>query len=204
MSAPTSVRRAPTQERSRRTVRQILDATEQLVAEGGIDAATTRAIAERAGVAVPSLYRFFADRDDILDALLAQLVADLDEHARRAEAEWRPGDIEGLIRLELDLHAAYFESHPSLSALWFGGRASAAVVDAVRRRNHALALRVRDLLASHDLIDQDSPVQRFDLLTELGDRILEVACRNPEKLDRDVLALGLVALTAFVEHGVSH
>lgn len=203
MTAPISVRRAPTQERSRRTVRQILDAAEHLVAEAGVEATTTRAIAERAGVAVPSLYRFFSDRDEILDALLAQLIADLDEHARRAEAEWRPGDVEGLLRLELDLHATYFETHPSLSALWFGARASAAVVDAVRRRNHALALRVRDLLASHGLIDPDASVRQFDLLTELGDRILEVAFRDPGKPDREALALGLVALTAFIEHGAA-
>jgi AcrR family transcriptional regulator len=51
-----------------------------------VDAAATRAIAERAGVAIPSLYRFFADRDEILDALAEHMTADLDQHARAAEA----------------------------------------------------------------------------------------------------------------------
>ncbi|MGB6578867.1 MAG: helix-turn-helix domain-containing protein, partial [Streptosporangiaceae bacterium] len=62
MTTTARVRREPTQQRSRRTVRQILAAAEQIVGTQGVDAATTRAIAERAGVAIPSLYRFFADR----------------------------------------------------------------------------------------------------------------------------------------------
>jgi AcrR family transcriptional regulator len=37
-------------------------------------------------VAIPSLYRFFADRDEILDALAEHMTADLDQHARAAEA----------------------------------------------------------------------------------------------------------------------
>ena len=32
-------------------------------------------------MAIPSLYRFFADRDEILDALLEHMTADLDQHA---------------------------------------------------------------------------------------------------------------------------
>ena len=93
MTPPTTrTRRAPTQERGRRTVQKILDATERIIAEHGIDAANTRAIAERAGVVVPSLYHFFADRDEILDALVQHMVTDLDQQAEAAEAAWKPGE----------------------------------------------------------------------------------------------------------------
>jgi AcrR family transcriptional regulator len=192
-------RREPTQQRSRRTVRQILDAAEQIVGTQGVDAATTRAIAERAGVAIPSLYRFFADRDEILDALLEHMIADLDQHARAAEAAWQPGDPAGLIRLELDTHVAYFEAHPSVVALWFGGQVSPPVVQAIRVRNHALAVRVRALLISHHLVPDQTPLAVFDLLVELGDRILEVAFRSPGPPDRQSIELGAIALTAFAE-----
>ena len=53
--------------RSRGTVNRILDAAEAIAAEDGPEAVTTRAIAEHAGVAAPSIYRFFADRDEIFD-----------------------------------------------------------------------------------------------------------------------------------------
>jgi AcrR family transcriptional regulator len=192
-------RREPTQQRSRRTVRQILDAAEQIVGTQGVDAATTRAIAERAGVAIPSLYRFFADRDEILDALLEHMTADLDQHARAAEAAWQPGDPASLIRLELDTAAAYFEAHPSAVALWFGGRASPPVIQTIRARNHALATRIRTLLISHHLVPEQTPLAAVDLLVELGDRILEVAFRSPGPPDRQTIELGGIALTAFAE-----
>lgn len=192
-------RRVPTQERSRRSVRRILEAAEELVAEAGVDAATTRAIAERAGVAVPSLYRFFADRDEILDALLEQMLEELDAHCLAGEAAWEPGDVDDLLRLEFDLHVGFYGSHPSLAMLWFEGRASVAVVESVRRRNHALAMRVRELLIGHGLVAEDAPAEAFDLLIELGDRVLEVAFRDPRRVDRRAVELGTVALGAFAE-----
>ena len=192
-------RREPTQERSRLTVRQILEAAEQIVGSQGVDAATTRAIAERAGVAIPSLYRFFADRDEILDALTEHLVAALDQDVKAAEAAWQPGDLPGLIRLELDAHAAYLEAHPSAVALWFGGRISPPVVQTIRARNDALAVRFRTLMVSHHLVPEHSPPMFFDLLVELGDRILEVAFRSPGPPDRETIELGSTALIAFAE-----
>ena len=192
-------RREPTQQRSRRTVRQILDAADQIVGTQGVDAATTRAIAERAGVAIPSLYRFFADRDEILDALAEHMTAELDQHAQAAEAAWQPGDPADLIRLELDTATAYFEDHPSAVALWFGGRVSPPVVETIRARNHALAVRVRALMISHRLVPEQTPLAVFDLLVELGDRILEVAFRSAVPPDRQTIELGSIALIAFAE-----
>ena len=51
-----------------------------------MDAATTRAIAERAQASAPSLYRFFADRDEIFDSLLSSQLEDLERHAQSMEA----------------------------------------------------------------------------------------------------------------------
>ena len=83
-----NVRRKPVQERSRRTVAAILDAAEAIVDEEGVNAATTRAIADRAGVAYPSLYRFFSDRDQILDDLLARHTMAVDALAVAGEHTW--------------------------------------------------------------------------------------------------------------------
>ena len=51
--------------------RSILDAAARLVVERGVDALTTRDIAEAAGVPVASLYQYFADKEDVLLALAA-------------------------------------------------------------------------------------------------------------------------------------
>ena len=84
-------------------------------------------------------------------------------------------------------------------ALWFGGRASPLVIQAIRARNHALAVRIRTLLISHHLVPEQTPLAAVDLLVELGDRILEVAFRSPGPPDRQTIELGGIALTAFAE-----
>lgn len=199
MSTTPRTRREPTQERSRRTVRQILEAAEELVAEAGVDAATTRAIAERAGVAVPSLYRFFADRDEILDAVVERMLSELEEETQAQEAAWTGGDVGELIDLLLELHVRYYRRHPSLAALWFGGRASPAVTAAVRRRNEVLGDRLRALLVARGLVAPDTPPAAFHVLTELGDRVLQLAFRDPGHPDAEALELGRHALVAVGE-----
>jgi len=58
----------PRQARSRETFLRILAATDSLLEEGGLDAATIPAIAERAGVSVGVIYRRFPDKDNLLRA----------------------------------------------------------------------------------------------------------------------------------------
>lgn len=62
-------RSTPRQQRSRATVESILDAANLEIAARGSAAATTTSIAERAGVSVGGLYRFFPDKHAIGDAL---------------------------------------------------------------------------------------------------------------------------------------
>ena len=199
MTETLRIRRIPAQARSRETVQRILDAAEAIVGEAGVDAATTRAIAERAAVAAPSLYRFFADRDEVLDAVLERGLLDLDAHAERAEQGWAGTSIEDFIQLELQLHVAYYEAHPSFVKLWFGGRVSPPVVDEVHARNRALAHRARDVLLAAGLVPSGTPEIAFDMLVELGDRVLEMAFDGSRKADRDIIETGAVALIAFLE-----
>ena len=192
-------RRQPVQERSRRTVQRILRAAEAIIAADGVDAATTRTIAQRARVAAPSLYRFFDDRDAILDALLEQMLTELEAAVQEAEPAFAGESIEAFVRLELELHVAYYEAHPSLTRLWFGGRVSPAVVELVRERNHLVAQRARRALTDAGLVDAATPELVFDLLIEYGDRTLDTALRAGTRADRDVIEAGITALTAFAE-----
>ena len=199
MTALTGTRRTPIQQRSRRTVQRILNAAEQIIGEAGVEAVTTRLIAERAGVAAPSLYRFFADRDEILDALLEQMATHFDEHVRTIEVTWDPDSIVDLIRLELGLYVSFYRTHPAAVALWFGGRASPPVIKSIREASHARAARIRTLLLNHELISQTTPAAVFDLAVELGDRVLELAFRHPGSPNHETLELGTQAIAAFLQ-----
>ena len=62
-------RKSPTQERSRFTVEQIVQAATQVFADRGYAGATTNHIAERAGVSIGSLYQYFPNKEAILVSL---------------------------------------------------------------------------------------------------------------------------------------
>src|SRR3954467_15220253 len=63
------LRRVPVQGRSVERVRRMLDACAGLVDEVGYDGLTTTLLAERAGVAIGSVYQFFPDKRAIVQAL---------------------------------------------------------------------------------------------------------------------------------------
>lgn len=80
--------RAPVQQRGQQRVEEILDAAELVMSEVGVDAATTNAIAERAGASVGSLYHFFPNKQAILVGLAeryAQRAAEILQRERRID-----------------------------------------------------------------------------------------------------------------------
>jgi AcrR family transcriptional regulator len=197
MTTTAHQRRQPVQERSRETVARLLDAAAAIIDEAGVEAATTRAIAERAGVAYPSLYRFYADREEILEQLLERHLADLDAQAVAAEGTWQITSIEDVIDRELDLHIAYYEDHPSAARLWLSGRSSPTVIAHVRERTRVLAERMRTALIGAGLIPPETDSRVLLLVVELGDRILDVAFRGSSTHDPVIIELGRTALKAY-------
>ena len=82
-------RRKPTQERARRTVERIVDAGATVLAERGYHDASTNRIAAAAGVSPGTLYGYFADKDEIVAAVIERVVdgfADAVAPALRAAA----------------------------------------------------------------------------------------------------------------------
>ena len=198
MTAAAPQRRQPVQERSRQTVARILDAAEALIDEGGVEAVTTRAVADRAGVTYPSLYRFFADREEILDQLVTHHLAALDAQAVAEERTWQITSVRDVLDRELDLHAAYYQEHPSAARLWLSGRSSPAVVAQVRHRAQVLAERLRQALVAANLIPSDTDPRVLLMVVELGDRILDLAFRDRSDPDPMIIELGRTALNSYV------
>lgn len=63
-------RKSPKQSRAAATVEAILEATAQILEQGGLAALNTNAVAQRAGVSIGSLYQYFPSKDALLAALL--------------------------------------------------------------------------------------------------------------------------------------
>jgi len=73
-SAGAPMRRAPRQARGHQRVDLLLDAAADVVAEVGVEAATTNAIAARANTSVGSLYQFFDDKHALIWALSQRMI----------------------------------------------------------------------------------------------------------------------------------
>ncbi|MFF4354077.1 TetR/AcrR family transcriptional regulator [Streptomyces sp. NPDC001530] len=88
MTEPTARRPAALQERSRRSQQDILQAGYALLEQGGVEALTVAAVAERAGMAVGSVYRRFGDKEGLLLAIQHAFTDNLlTEIARRSSVE---------------------------------------------------------------------------------------------------------------------
>lgn len=202
VALPDGSRRAPVQERSRQTVTRILDAAAAIADEQGVDAVTTRSIADRAGVSYPSLYRFFDDREAILDELLERHCAELDARCMEAEQTWQITSVADLLNNELDLHVHYYRRYPSSARLWMGGRTSPTVTKHVRARMKTLAMRIHTILVSTGLIPANTDSRAMLVAVEMADRVLELSFRDSEDsdtagFDQDILDIGRRALIAF-------
>jgi AcrR family transcriptional regulator len=88
--------------------RGIAEAALALVDEEGIQALTTRRLAQRLGVEGPSLYNHISSRDDLIDEITALIVEDIDVAALDAP-DWRTG----LVELAHSYRRA-FARHPNI------------------------------------------------------------------------------------------
>lgn len=86
--------RKPRQQRSRATVDAIVEAGFVCVSKRGIADTTTRHIADVAGISVGSLYEYFANKEDIFDAMNQRFVADIVALIQRVGPEMMPMEVE--------------------------------------------------------------------------------------------------------------
>jgi AcrR family transcriptional regulator len=112
--ALASLKKTPTQERSRQTVEALIEATARTVAEYGWAQTTTNHIAERAGVSVGSLYQYFENREQLFAALIEREISVITERLDEQIPFMLKADAPTAIRMSLEVAFAYFESNEKL------------------------------------------------------------------------------------------
>ena len=149
-------RRHAKQERARETLAVVLEAAARVLEREGYARATTNRIAEIAGVSVGTIYQYFANKDEIFDALIRRELTGLQSILRNAalDPEQPLGDalralLRGLVRARPEAPVLYRSLEHVPNSL-FRRRVEAArgsVVEWVRGflAVHRRELRVRDL-----------------------------------------------------------
>jgi len=77
---PSEIRRSRHREEARRA---ILDATEAILLEDGVELFSIRKLATRCGFTAPTIYHYFRDKDGLIDALLEERFSRLLQRIRR-------------------------------------------------------------------------------------------------------------------------
>lgn len=155
---------APDDEAAEDDVRaRIVAAAFGLIASGGRDAATTRAVAAAAGVQAPAIYRLFGDKRGLLDAVaeygLATYVAE------KSVREPHPDPVQDL-RDGWDMHVAFGLANPGLFAIMSGDPHPQPLSPAAEAGMEILRRRIRNLALAGRL--RVSEARAADLLHAMG------------------------------------
>jgi AcrR family transcriptional regulator len=141
------MRRMPQQARSQQRVNLILDTAADLFAEVGYEPATTNSIAERAGISIGSLYRYFSDKDAILRALAKrhqEQVRGIFDDVFSGDLVYLPLDVllDRLIDPFVELHTAC----PAYKQILLGSDVSADIAAANEELDQEIVRRMAEVL----------------------------------------------------------
>jgi AcrR family transcriptional regulator len=182
-------RRQPQQERGERRVEEILDAAAAVIAEVGVEAATTNAIAERAGSSVGSLYHFFPNKEAIVLGLAARYESEmkqLNQAAMQGEADKLPVALmaEGIV---MPL-AGFMERNPAYMPVFYATRDPhnpGCMTDELSKTIVGLVERLMARRSPHV-----APAHRHlqaSVAVELVHRMLEYAWQSPPAERRGIV-----------------
>ncbi|MFD4948135.1 TetR/AcrR family transcriptional regulator [Streptomyces sp. NPDC058239] len=208
-------------EKSLDTRERILVAAADLLAEGGSDAVSTRAVSAAAGVQAPTLYRLFGDKKGLLDAVTAY---GFERYLSDKQALAATGDPVEDLRHGWDLHIEFGLTHPSFYVLMYGavrpgeraaasGKTYRVLLGMLERAARAGRLRV-PVDAAAEMIQATSVGVALALITapadarDMGlsdrtrDTVLTALTTDPAPADRDAtLASRAIALDAALTPG---
>ena len=186
---PANLRHVPIQARSRERLRLVLDAADELLTDEGADAFTTTRIAAIAEIPIGSLYRYFPDKETIVEALAVRYWRDFEDLvAAAAEADERE-PLEDPASIVVDALAAGFRARPGFLALWYGGLRTERVREVTRPTRAAIAASVGRILAIHwpEALEVDRVTAAW-MVVLTGDALLREAFRRDRDGDRQLLA----------------
>jgi AcrR family transcriptional regulator len=185
----STIRRTPVQNRSNETLQAILDATSRLLTRLPVDQITTSRVAEEAGISVGALYRFFSDKQEIYDAIA---VRELERFREIVEAQltarkllFSPRKTLGQI---IDTYVKFLDEHPHFRVLSLGGHISDTTRESQTDPNVGPGGLLQNLLVAKLGIKPSRKLERrIRIASEVGDRLIAYAYRQPSREEREAV-----------------
>jgi AcrR family transcriptional regulator len=193
----TSLRRAPVQRRSAERLTRILDACADLLDEVGYDALSTRAVAQRAGVPIGSVYRFFGNKRAMADALAQRNLERYAERVTQRLQETGGGGWRVAMDAVLDEYLAMKRTAPGFSLVDFGNQIP--VGSRYTEPNTRVADRLTELLSGYLDRTPDEDLRRtFLIAVETADTLVHLAFRVAPEGDERIIGETRELLRAYL------
>lgn len=167
----------------------MLDACAALVDEVGYEALTTTLVAERAGVAIGSIYQFFPDKRAIVQALTLR---NLEEYLARLAKRFREGGFSHWwdgVDASIDEYIAMHRDVPGFRTLHFDNVVDTHLLDEDRDNNAVIVDAISAQLASHFDMEAGEQLDFTTMIAvETADALIQLAFRRVRGGDPRVLA----------------
>jgi AcrR family transcriptional regulator len=189
-----SPRRLPVQSRSHLTVQRILDATSSLLTHVPLVDITTTRIATQADLSIGALYRFFPDKQTIIDAIAvrhvkqfrASLEATVLPAIEREFANLETFDPVKILDNVVDAYIVYLDAHPDFRTISFGRHISAATKEREASPNVGLPALLKNFMLKRLRIPNTPELDlMLRVVSEAGERLIAYAYEQPTPDDRD-------------------
>jgi AcrR family transcriptional regulator len=194
IEAPSLGRRTPVQPRSQQTVARILDAASSLLTQIPLDEVTTTRIAGEAGLSIGALYRFFPDKQTIVDAIavrhVEQFRASLEETVitvlEREFANLETFDPAMILDSVIDSYIVYLDAHPDFRTISFGRYVSAATKEREASPTMGLPALLKNFMLERLAIPNSPELDlMLRVVSEAGERLIAYAYEQPTREERD-------------------
>lgn len=192
-------RRVPQQTRSIERVERILDAAAELVVSEGVDALSTRGVAALAEVPVATLYQYFADKDEILLALVERDVAEMDAQVAADLAQLDVLSIGTVVEATMRAFVKVYHRRPAFVVIWLRGRTNTAISDFCRAHNKRVAADLFRFAVDADLVREGTRPIHAELAVEVGDRVFQLAFETRMRGDKVVIGEGIELVRGYLE-----
>lgn len=163
----------PVQERSRRKIDTILDATAALLAHKGVEAVSMLAIAEAAAMPAATVYHYFESRLAVLAALAERTMVAVDTQLQQHMQQLQKQDF-SVRELLQALYQAYREA-PGYVVILRALRAEPVFEGLVQESNRRGADMVVSLLAKRTRLSRVRAARIARILSEFCEQILQAA-----------------------------
>jgi len=180
------LRRTPVQARSRALIKRVLDAADSIIASEGYAALTVPRLVNRADVAVGSLYRFFPDREAVVEGVAERYVTLLLETMDGLQSQFLSLPWNDLVNLVIEQFVTLYRQHPAYRELFLGGHLNQEMRD--RQANDHLGKHLATLLRQRpEFAASESLDLACRLAVEAADGILRFAFVRLPNGDQQVI-----------------